>query len=395
VSRPLILLLLAAVNFTHIIDAMLIMPLGDIFVEEFNIGAEKYSFLVGAYSFGAFVSSIGGIFFMDRFDRKSALLSLFIGFAIGTFLCSFVQSFEVFVLLRFVTGCFGGILGSLIFAIVADLYKFHERGYAMGVIFGAFSAASVMGVPFSLWIAASFNWTVPFQVLGGFAGAMCLVVAIYFPNMKDHLTDENLNKSNLQVLKFILQDSNQLTALGLGAILILGHYIIIPFISPVYIKNVGFTQFEISYMFFFGGLATVISAPIVGKMVDRFGVFPVFVTTLLLSFIPTIVITHMETNPLWYALIYSSLFFVFASSRMISANTIITAAVGTETRGSFMSIKAALQQLSIFAVTILGGQIVFLEDDQWQNYEYLGYLSVIICLFTIPLIKRIKVAEGN
>jgi len=395
VARPVILFLLAAVNFTHIIDAMLIMPLGDIFVEQFNIGAEKYSYLVGAYSFGAFLSSIAGIFFMDRFDRKSALLCLFIGFAIGTFLCSFVSSFETFVILRFITGCFGGIIGSLIFAIVADLYKFHERGYAMGIIFGAFSAASVMGIPFSLWIAATFDWTIPFQVLGALAGVMCIVVALYFPNMTDHLTAKGVRKSNLQILKNIYQDSNQVTALTLGAILILGHYIIIPFISPVYIKNVGFTQFEISYMFLFGGLATVISAPIVGRMVDKFGVFPVFLTALLLSFIPTLVITNMGASPIWYALIFSSLFFVFASSRMISANTLITAAVGTETRGSFMSIKAALQQLSIFAVTILGGQIVVLNEDQWKNYEILGILSVLICLITIPLIKKIKVAEGN
>ena len=394
-SRPLILFLLAAVNFTHIIDAMLIMPLGDIFVDVFGIGAQEYSFLVGAYSFGAFLSSIAGIFFLDRFDRKKALLVLFIGFAVGTFLCSFVQSFEVFVIIRFVTGCFGGIIGSLIFAIVADLYRFHERGYAMGVIFGAFSAASVMGVPFSLWMAATFDWTVPFQVLGVFAGVMCIIVAIFFPNMKDHLTEKNLNKSNFQILSFIYKDRNQVTALVLGAVLILGHYIIIPFISPVYIKNVGFTQHEISYMFFFGGLATVVSAPIVGRMVDRFGVLPVFTTVLLISFLPTLVITHMGASPIWYALIYSTLFFVFASSRMISANTIITAAVGTETRGSFMSIKSALQQLSIFAATIIGGQIVVLKNDQWINYEVLGILSVLICLFTIPLIRKIKVVAGN
>lgn len=390
-----ILLILAVVNFSHIIDAMIIMPLGDIFVDQFNIGAKEYSYLVGAYSFGAFISSILGIFFMDRFDRKSALVSLFIGFSIGTFLCSFVQSFDVFIALRFITGCFGGIIGSLIFAIVADLYMFHERGYAMGVIFGAFSAASVLGVPFSLWLAATFDWTMPFLVLGGFSALMCIVVYLYFPKMRDHLTIENLNKSHIQVLKNIYQDSNQVNALILGMVLILGHYIIIPFISPVLIKNIGFSQLEISYMFFFGGLATVISAPFVGKMVDRFGVFPVFVTAVLLSFIPTIAITHMGANPIWYALIYSTLFFVFASSRMISANTLITAAVGTTTRGSFMSIKSALQQLAIFAATIIGGQIVVLEADLWEHYEILGYLSVGICLLTIPLIRRIKVAAGN
>ena len=375
---------------------MLIMPLGDIFIEQFQIGAVKYSYLVGAYSFGAFVSSLACIFFIDGFARKQALLFLLVGFALGTFFCSFVESYWVFVLLRFVTGGFGGVIGAVVFSIVADLYKFKERGYAMGIIFAAFSAASVLGVPLGLWFAAKYNWMFPFRFLGIFAGAVTIVVLVYFPTLKDHLAENQSKKPSFNTLRKIYTDINQVNALVLGMILVLGHFIIIPFISPSLIRNVGFTQFEISYMFLFGGLATVASAPIVGKFVDRFGVFPVFVIALIGSFIPTIAITHMDEQPLWYALVYTTLFFVFASSRMIAPNTIITAAVNSDTRGSFMSLKSALQQFAIFLATIISGQVVFLGDnDKWQNYEILGYLSIVICLVCIPLMRRLKVAEGN
>lgn len=395
-SRPLILFILAVVNFCHIVDSMLMMPLGDIFVSEFDIGGERYSWLVGAYSFAAFLSSIAGIFFIDRFGRKRALLFLLAGFALGTFLCSFVQSYWVFVALRFVTGGFGGVIGAIVFAIVADLYKFKERGFAMGVIFTAFSAASVLGVPLSLWFAAKFNWTVSFRFLGIFAGIVGLINWFYFPTLKSHLSGTALKRSYLKILQNIYTDANQVSALTLGMILVLGHFIIIPFISPSLIRNVGFSQMEISYMFFFGGLATVVSAPVVGKLVDKYGVFPVFVVALFCSFVPTIALTQMDEQPLWYALIYSTLFFIFASSRMIAPNTIITAAVGTETRGSFMSVKSALQQLAIFIATLISGQVVYLgEDGKWQNYEILGYVSIAICLICIPLIRRLKVAEGN
>lgn len=395
-ARPVILFVLAVVNFSHIVDSMLIMPLGDVFVSEFDINGEQYSYLVGAYSFGAFLSSLAGIFFMDRFDRKHALIFLYFGFAIGTYLCSLVDSYLVFVIIRFITGCFGGILGALVFAIVADLYKFFERGYAMGVIFAAFSAASVLGIPLGLWFAAKFDWTVPFRFLGLFAGGIAVLMLIFFPSMTEHLSMQKKKISNFQIVKNIYTDPNQVNALVLGMVLVLGHFMIIPFISPSLIRNVGFTQFEISYMFFFGGMATVVSAPLVGKLVDQVGVFRVFVIALFLSFIPTIAITHMDESPLWYALLFSTLFFVFASSRMIAPNTIITAAVGSETRGSFMSIKSALQQFAIFLATLVGGQIVFIGDNgKWQNYEILGYASIVICLFCIPLLRRLKVAEGN
>ena len=85
-SRTFALYALATINFTHIIDSMLIMPLGDIFIESFNISAAQYSFLVSAYAVGAVLSSIVAFLFLDRFDRKISLLFLYSGFVVGCLL---------------------------------------------------------------------------------------------------------------------------------------------------------------------------------------------------------------------------------------------------------------------------------------------------------------------
>ena len=395
-NRTLILYTLALVNFIHIIDSMLIMPLGDIFIEEFSISSGEYSFLVSAYAMAAFCSSLIGVFYLDRFDRKTALLFIYFGFGLGTLACAFADSYLQLVSFRIFTGLFGGMIGAMVLSVVSDLYLFKERGTAMGILFSAFSAASALGVPIGIFLAAKSNWQLPFMVIGIAALAICAFIFIFFPSMKKHLTVQEKKIDFVKTITAITSDKNQVNALLTGFVLILAHFMIIPFISPYLIKNVGLTQLEISYQFFFGGVATVISAPFIGRMTDKYGVMQVFTIVLFLSFIPTVIITNLKVVPLWLAICFTTMFFVFASGRIISPNTIITAAAGTANRGSFMSVKSALQQLAIGTSALISGSIVYIGDDNlYHNYAYVGYISIAIALATIFLLRRIKVAEGN
>jgi len=396
-SRRLILYTIALVNFTHIIDGMLIMPLGDIFINEFDITPGQYSILVSAYAFAAFISCLGGMLLMDRYDRKTVLLFLYTGFGIGTLACGFADSYISLLMLRLFTGFFGGVLGAMALSIVSDLYLFKERGAAMGVLFAAFSAASALGVPMGIYLAAKGNWQLPFIVLGIFALVVSSFIFFFFPNMKSHLSQQSDKLNVYKTITSITTDSNQVAALIGGFVLIIAHFLIIPFISPFLINNVGLTQMEITYQFLFGGLATIVSSPIIGKLTDKLGVMPVFISVMILSWIPTLLITHMETAPLTLAISYTTLFFIFASGRMISPNTIITAAAGSNNRGSFMSVKSALQQFAIGSSSILAGLIVIKDEitGLYMNYQYVGYLSIGMCIIAIWLISRIRVAEGN
>lgn len=395
-NRKLVLYGLALINFTHIVDSMLIMPLGDIFIQEFDIGPSEYSLLVSAYAFAAFISSLVGVFFLDRFDRKHALQLIYLGFGVGTLACAFTDSYASLVALRICTGFFGGMIGALVLSVVSDLYLFKERGGAMGVLFAAFSAASALGVPIGIYLAAKGEWQLPFMVIGLLALAISALIFFLFPNMDSHLAAQRTTMSVRNTVAAIVQDSNQLRALAAGFVLIMAHFLIIPFISPYLIRNVGLTQEQISYQFFFGGLATIVTSPLIGRLTDRLGVMKVFVTVMVLSWIPTVLITNLQTAPLAVAISFTTMFFVFASGRMISPNTIITAAAGTANRGSFMSVKSALQQLAIGLSSVISGLIVTeATDGTFANYEYVGYLSIVISLAAMYLVSKIKVADGN
>lgn len=372
------------------------MPLGDIFIESFGINAAEYSYLVSSYAIGAFISSVISFLYLDRFDRKTALIFLYTGFAVGTLLCGFATSYLSLLTLRFITGGFGGIIGALAFAIVSDLYPFKERGKALGVLIGAFSVASAIGVPFGLYLAATFDWRIPFITLGIIAIAILVLITWKFPSVQIHLKERQAYPSIQRTISLLINDNNQLNALLVGAVLVLGHFVIIPFIAPYMIRNVGFSQMDITLIFLFGGLSMVFSAPVAGRLTDRIGVMPVFTGAILLSFIPTIAMTHMGPKPVWYAIIFTTLFFIFASSRMIPANTIITAAVGHENRGSFMSMKSALQQLAIAVSSFISGVVVFInEEGKYSRYYILAYVSIFLCLISIYLLSKLKVAKGN
>jgi predicted MFS family arabinose efflux permease len=395
-NRQLILFTLALVNFIHIVDSMLIMPLGDIFIKEFQISSGEYSLLVSSYAMSAFFSSLIGVFYLDRFDRKTALLFIYTGFGIGTIACAFTDSYIQLVSLRVFTGFFGGMIGAMVLSVVSDLYRFKERGSAMGILFAAFSAASALGVPIGIYLAAKSSWHLPFIVIGAVALVIASFIAIIFPNMTSHLREQDEKLNFTKTVKAITTDSNQLNALLAGFVLVLAHFMIIPFISPYLIANVGLTQEDIALQFFCGGVATVVSAPIIGKMTDKYGVMKVFSTVMFLSFIPTVLITNLKAVPIWVAISFTTMFFVFASGRMISPNTIITAAASQANRGSFMSIKSALQQLAIGLSSLIAGQVIFIgEDDMFYNYHLVGLISIFLGMATIFLVKKIKVAKGN
>lgn len=394
-QKRFILIALAAVNFTHIVDSMLIMPLGDIFISEFGLNPDEYSWLVSSYAFAAFFSSLLGIFLLDRLDRKHALLFLYAGFSLATLATSWCNNFVSLLIIRLITGLFGGMIGAVVLSIVSDIYAFSERGRAMGIIFAAFSVASALGVPAGIFLAGWGSWKLPFIIIGLLGFMIWMFIWWIFPSMSSHKLSHE-GRHYLQGIRFIFRDKNQLIALVAAFTLVLGHFMIIPFISPYMIRNVGLSQIEISYQFLLGGMATVITSPYIGKLTDRIGVMKVFTWMMALSFIPTLLITNLPATSLWISLLCTTLFFIFGSGRMISPNTLITAAAPPKHRGSFMSLKSATQQLAIGLSAFLSGQIVVLgENNLYSGYYKIGFLAIFFGLITIWLMNHVRVAEGN
>ncbi len=382
-------------NFTHIVDFMIMMPLGDYLMSLFGITPQEFTVIVSAYTFSAGVSGFLGAFFIDRFDRRTAILLTYFGFSLGTLSVALANTYLQLVAARIFTGVFGGLISALVLSIVSDLFNFKERGKAMGIVSAAFAAASVVGVPFGLFLAGKLEWHSPFIFLGSLGLLIGILAFITFPTMTEH-RGENSKSNPIQVLSNILGDRNQVLALSMSMIIILGQFLVIPFIAPYMIRNVGFTEDTIALLYMFGGGAVVFTGPQIGKLTDRIGAKKVFTLFLLLSAIPVLLFTNLPPVPMYIALLVTTVMFIFINGRVIPMQTLTTAVVRPETRGSFMSVKSSMQQLGAATASLISGAIIVEgENNTLQNYPYVGLLAVGVGLLSLFIVPHLKVAEGN
>ena len=381
--------LLAFIKFTHIMDFMIMMPLGPQLERIWEISPQEFGLLVAAYTFSAGTVGLFGSFFMDRFDRKHALIFLYTGFLLGTFACALSDSYEMLLIARCGTGAFGGLLGATVLSIVGDLTPIEKRGEAMGTIMAAFSAASVFGVPFGLFLANQFGWQAPFLFLG-LAGLPILIFnVIMVPNVREHL--EHGKENPLAILKGMLKDPNQFTAHIFIVLLMLGQFSVITFIAPYMVYNVGFTEGQLAYIYLVGGFFTLFSSPIFGKLADKHGQLRFFTVVTVLSLLPLWAITNLPRMNIYAVLVITSIMFVLISGRIIPAMTMITSSVRPERRGGFMSINSAIQQLGAGVASYVAGIIVIkTASGEYQDYDLVGYMAISASIVAILIARRMK-----
>ena len=391
-SERLLLGLLAAVQVTHIMDFMVMMPLGPQLMRVFGTGPREFGLVVSAYTFGAAAAGFLAAFHIDRFDRKVALLGIYAGFCVATALCAIAPGFWTLLAARVAAGVFGGVAGAVVYAIVGDLIPETRRGTAMGVIASAFSISSVVGVPAGLFLANHFGWRAPFVLLA-VSGTMIWVVAWRALPRIDRHVDSGPGRPAIAQLGAIFAQRNHLNAFALTATLMFAGFSVIPFISPYMVANVGLKETDLPWLYFFGGLATLFSSRLIGRLTDRYGRKRVFRILAAISIIPLLVTTNLPPVPVPLAIAASVLFMVFVSGRFIPLMALVTASVDPRLRGSFLAFNASIQQLfaglAAFAAGLILGHSV---DGRITHYNLVGALAVIATFTCIWLSGRVRPA---
>ncbi len=385
---------LAAINFIHIVDFMILMPLGPQLMRIFEISPREFGLLVSCYTFSAGTSSFFGAFFLDRFDRKKILFWVYVGFTLATLGCALANSYSLLLSARLLSGVFGGLSTALILAIIGDVIPDERRGRAMGLVMAAFSVASVLGVPLGLFLASISDWHIPFYILTGLSAASLLMVMRFIPSITGHLEKESVRPSPAVVVKRVTSNSNQMRAILLSVMIMFGQFMIIPFLSPYTVANVGFTELQLTYIYMAGGAFTIFTSPWVGRMADRYGKLKIFTIFMLLNVIPIAVITHLGETPIYFVLMISTMFFVTSNGRYVPAAAIITGTAKPENRGSFLSFNSAIQQIAIGFASLIAGIIIGENEvGELTNYNLVGYLAIFFSLLCIPIARRVKIVS--
>ncbi|MDN3687655.1 MFS transporter [Cyclobacterium jeungdonense] len=393
-KEKLLLWTLAAVNFTHIVDFMIMMPLGPQLMRVFDISPQQFGLLVSSYTFSAGISSFIGAFILDKYDRRSIFLWVFVGFLVGTLACALSPNYLLLLVSRIVSGLFGGLTSALIFAVIGDAIPDGRRGRAMGLVMAAFSVASVIGVPFGLFIASLSNWHAPFFFLAFLALLILGLIYRFVPSITAHIQQVDSRPSPMQVIRRVTSNGNQMRAISLTVLMMLGQFMIIPFLSPFMVSNVGFSEIQLTYIYMAGGFFTVFTSPWVGRLTDAYGKVKVFTVFMSLNVIPIAILTQMGVTPILFALLVSTFFFITSNGRMVPAAALITGTAKSENRGSFLSFNSSVQQLSAGIASFLAGMVLVEGvDGKLMHFEWVGYAAILLSLSCIPLIRKIKVVD--
>ncbi len=386
-----VIFILAITQFTVILDFMVMSPLGDILMKSLKMQPSQFGIAVSAYAFSAGASGLLTAGFADKFDRKKLLVFFYTGFILGTFLCGIVDTYELLVAARIFTGLFGGVIGSISMAIVADIFSIQQRGRVMGFMQMGFGASQVLGIPIGLYLANQWNWHTPFLWIGVMAAIVAVLIAVKLQPVTAHLAIRR-DKTAFKHLLHTLMNKDYRIGFTATALLSIGGFMMMPFGSAFAINNLGITNHQLPMLFMVAGVSTLIIMPLVGKLSDTIDKFKLFAVACIWMIAVVLFYTRLETTPLWMVMIFNVLMMIGVMSRMVPSTALVTGVPEMQDRGAFMSINSSLQQIAGGIAAAVAGTIVVqkTEYSPLEHYDTLGYIVSGITLLSIFLMYRVS-----
>jgi predicted MFS family arabinose efflux permease len=379
-----VIAIIAFVQFTVVLDFMVLSPLGAILMPELSITPAQFGMVVSAYAFSAGASGLLAAGFADKFDRKKLLLFFYGGFIIGTTMCAVAPDYNNLLIARIITGLFGGVMSSVSLAIITDVFKLEVRGRVMGFVQMAFASSQVLGIPIGLYFAEKIGWHFPFAMIVVVSIAVGILIVFFMKPINKHL-ESPLGINPFQHLIKTLSQSFYLRAFAATTLLATGGFMLMPFASPFSVNNLGIAlKDELPLLYMLTGVFSLVTGPFIGKFSDQIGKYKIFVIGSLITMIIVPIYCNLGITPFWLVLVLNIIMFAGVSSRIISSSALLTAVPIPQDRGAFMSINSSVQQISGGIATFIAGLIVAeAPGGKLLYYDTLGYIVVGASLITI------------
>jgi predicted MFS family arabinose efflux permease len=392
---------LAFLQFTVVLDFMILSPLGAVLLKELHVTTKQFGAVVSAYAFSASAAGILAAGFADKFDRKKLLLFFYSGFVLGTLLCGIAPSYEFLFVARMVTGLFGGVIGSISFAIIADLFPFEARGRVMGFVMTAFSASQVLGIPLGLYLSNHWGWHAPFLMIVAVSASVGVLIALRLRPINEHLKTP-ADRNALRHLLKTLAEPRYFWAFAATMLLAVGGFMLMPFGSTFAVENLGIPLHELPMIYVATGIASFIAGPLLGRLSDSIGKYPMFCIGSSAGIALVIYYCGLGVTPLGVVIVLNMVLFIAITARMVSAQALSSAVPDPGDRGAFMSINSSLQQLAGgVAASVSGLIVVQTARGPLEHYQELGYvvagamMITIILMFKVNRLVRAKLTAGK
>ncbi|WP_395065001.1 MFS transporter [Flavobacterium sp.] len=388
--QKLIIFVLAILQFTVVLDFTIISPIGDILIKTLNITTKQFGFAVSSYAFSAAASGIIAAGFMDKFDRKKALIFFYTGFIIGTLFCALSNTYISLLIARIFTGFFGGVISSIVLTIISDLFMPYQRGRAMSFVQMAFAGSQILGIPFGLFIANKLGWHYTFFLIVILALIVVLIIIFKLKSINEHLKIVSDKKPLLHLWHTVKNKKYQVGFLGI-TFLSIGGYMIMPFMTIYLVNNIHIASSNLPIIFMITGLSSLVMMPIVGKLSDKYSKLKIFLFGTFTSIIMIAIYTNLPIVPLWSVVVINVIMFASIMSRMVPFQALNSMMPNKEDRGAYMSISSSLQQIAGGLGTVISGFIIIQKSktSPIENFYVLGYLAIAIAILCAYFVFRV------
>jgi predicted MFS family arabinose efflux permease len=382
--------ILTFIQFTVILDFMVLSPLGAILMPTLKITPPQFGMVVSAYAFSAGSAGLLAAGFADKFDRKKMLLFFYTGFVLGTALCAWAPDYHYLMIARIVTGLFAGVIGSIAFAIITDLFRMEVRGRVMGFVQMAFAGSQVLGIPIGLYLANNWGWHTPFTMIVAVSAIVGVIIVVYMKPVTSHL-QERAKANAFQHLLTTVKKPHYLRAFAATTLLATGGFMLMPFASAFSVNNLHINLHQLPFLYMITGLFSMATGPFIGRLSDAKGKYPVFIAGSILAMVTAIIYCNLGVTPLWVVIIISCIMFTGVSSRIISSSALLSAVPAPNDRGAFMSINASVQQIAGGIATFVAGLIVIETPSGYlERYDMLGYTVSAAMILTIAMMYSVN-----
>jgi predicted MFS family arabinose efflux permease len=385
-----IIAILAILQFTVVLDFMVLSPLGAQLMNVLHLTTSQFGLAVSGYAFSAGLSGIIAAGFADKFDRKKLLLFFYTGFITGTFLCGIAPDYHFLLAARIITGFFGGVISSISYAIISDLFSLQVRGRVMGFVQMAFATSQVMGIPVGLYFANRIGWHAPFLMITAVSIIEFIAIVVYMKPINEHLKLKS-DQNPFQHLFKTISHPNYLLAFIFSTLLVTGGYMLMPFGSAFSVNNLGIPMTQLPVLYFVTGVVSMVAGPFIGNLSDVIGKYKVFSLGSGLGIIIILYYTNLGVSPFWLVVVLNTILMMGVLSRLISSSALITAIPETSERGAFMSINSSVQQISGGIASVIAGLIVVQTGSgALKHYDTIGYIVVGSIIVTIIMMRSLN-----
>jgi predicted MFS family arabinose efflux permease len=386
---------LAFLQFAVILDFMIVAPLGALVMPALHISPRDFGLVVSAYAFSAGASGLFVAGFADRYDRKKLLLVFYTGFVLGTLWCGLADSFPSLLAARVVTGLFGGVIGAMVMAIITDLFEPGQRGRVVGIIQTSFAASQILGLPAGIYLSNRWDWHAPFLVMVVFGVAGGLAVAWKLQPVVAHLKERQEHSPWMHLYHTVLEPRHWSAFLTM-MLLATGGFMLMPFGSAYVVNNLGIAITSLPTIYLVTGVFTIFIGPLVGRLADRLGKYPVFLGGSALSIVMVLIYTHLPPVSLAVIIVVNVVLFLAIFSRMIPFQAMSTSVPEMTKRGAYNSLGAAIQQVSGGIAAVIAGHIVTTASDgKLEHFPVVGYVVVCATLTTMYTTWKMKQSIDN